>query len=322
METVLNSESFNAQSQSANTLLEVSHLKKTYGKKQALEDVTFSVKAGSCFGLLGPNGAGKSTTMKILTGIIKADGGSANLLGTDVSKDKNMVSKYIGYVPQEITLYEQLSAYDNLVFFGEAYGIRGSELKRRINEVLEDTGLSERAKDAVKTFSGGMKRRINIACALLHRPKLLILDEPTVGIDPQSRNRIFEMIRALNQSGITIIYSTHYMEEVETLCDEIAIIDHGNVMAQGPLGELLERFGQRAIYIETSGLTEIPQLPHVMKTRKEGSGWVLETDQVSNVMTNLIKLAADNHWDVKQIEVVRPSLETVFLSLTGTALRD
>ncbi|MFC7394948.1 ATP-binding cassette domain-containing protein [Scopulibacillus cellulosilyticus] len=303
-------------------MLDVSHLKKTYGKKQAIEDVTFSVKAGSCFGLLGPNGAGKSTTMKILTGIIKSDGGSAKLLGKDVSKNKNVVSKNIGYVPQEITLYDQLSAYDNLVFFGEMYGVRGNELKRRIDEVLADTGLTERAKDAIKTFSGGMKRRINIACALLHRPKLLILDEPTVGIDPQSRNRIFEMIRALNRAGITIIYSTHYMEEVEALCDEIAIIDNGNVMAQGPLGGLLERYGQKAIYVEAGGVIEIPDLPHVVKMRKEGSGWVVETNQVQAVMQNLIKLAAEQHWDVKQLEIVRPSLESVFLSVTGTALRD
>jgi ABC-2 type transport system ATP-binding protein len=219
-------------------------------------------------------------------------------------------------------LYEQLSAYDNLSFFGQMYGVNGSELKNRIMSVLKETGLQERAKDTVKTFSGGMKRRINIAAALLHRPKLLILDEPTVGIDPQSRNHIFEMIRKLNQNGVTIIYSTHYMEEVEALCDEVAIMDQGKVMANGPLGELLERYGRKAIYVEASGMRKAPQVDQVTKTYKEGSGWILETEQVEAVMQKLLRLSVEHHWDVKQLEVVRPSLESVFLSVTGTALRD
>ncbi|KHF36045.1 Daunorubicin/doxorubicin resistance ATP-binding protein DrrA [Paenibacillus sp. P1XP2] len=163
--------------------------------------------------------------MKILTGIVKADSGTAKLFGKDAASETDAVAKYIGYVPQDITLYEKLTAYQNLEFFGEAYGVKGKGLKQRIHEVLAKTGLLERANEAVSTFSGGMKRRINIAAALLHRPKLLILDEPTVGIDPQSRNHIFEMIRELNREGVTIIYSTHYMEEVEALCDEIAIMD-------------------------------------------------------------------------------------------------
>ncbi|MDB5085625.1 MAG: transporter ATP-binding protein [Bacilli bacterium] len=306
----------------AEILLEVSQLTKTYGKKQALQDVTFSLTAGSCFGLLGPNGAGKSTMMKILTGIVKADSGSVKLFGKEVINHSDAVAKFIGYVPQEITLYEKLSAYDNLEFFGQTYGVHGSELKRRIQDVLEKTGLKDRAKDEIQTFSGGMKRRINIAAALLHRPKLLILDEPTVGIDPQSRNHIFEMIRELNRAGVTIIYSTHYMEEVEVLCDEVAIMDLGSVKAKGPLGELLERHGRQAIYLEASGLKEPPHDPDVSKTQKEGSGWILETERVSEVMQRLLGIAAQHRWDVKQLEVVRPSLENVFLTVTGTALRD
>lgn len=308
--------------QNTENLLEVQNLSKTFGKQQALKNVSFSVKAGSSFGLLGPNGAGKSTTMKILTGIIKADSGTADLLGKSVLTNKEVVAKNVGYVPQEITLYEEFTAYENLSFFGEMYGVKGRELKERIEKVLDATGLTDRAKDRVKTFSGGMKRRINIGCALLHQPKLLILDEPTVGIDPQSRNRIFEMIRELNQQGVTIIYSTHYMEEVEALCDEVAIMDHGDIKAHGPLGELLERFGRKAIYLEVSGLTECPPLPLIKNSYREGSGWILETDHVGEVMQQLLREAAAENWDVKQLEVERPSLENVFLTVTGTALRD
>ncbi|MFC4619841.1 ATP-binding cassette domain-containing protein [Camelliibacillus cellulosilyticus] len=304
------------------TILEVRGLQKTYGKKQALKDVSFDLKAGSSFGFLGPNGAGKSTTMKILTGITKASGGHALLFGKDVSKHRDVIARNVGYVPQEITLYEQLSAYDNLNFFGQMYGVSSQTLKTRIPEILKETGLSERAKDLVKTFSGGMKRRINIAAALLHRPKLLILDEPTVGIDPQSRNHIFELIRKLNQEGVTIIYSTHYMEEVETLCDQVAIMDQGKVMANGPLGELLTQYGRKSIYLEAAGLRETPRVNHVKKAYKEGSGWIMETDQIEEVMRELLRLSVERQWDVKQLEVVRPSLESVFLTVTGTALRD
>lgn len=303
-------------------MLEVKGLRKAYAKKQALENVTFSLKSGTSFGFLGPNGAGKSTTMKILTGIVKADSGTAKLFGKDAASETDAVAKYIGYVPQDITLYEKLTAYQNLEFFGEAYGVKGKELKQRIHEVLAKTGLLERANEAVSTFSGGMKRRINIAAALLHRPKLLILDEPTVGIDPQSRNHIFEMIRELNREGVTIIYSTHYMEEVEALCDEIAIMDQGKVKAMGPLGQLLEQYGQKAIYLEVPGLTEPPQDPYIASSRKEGSGWLLETEQPSALMQRLLRQASQQAWDVKQLEIVRPSLESVFLKVTGTALRD
>jgi len=304
------------------TLLEVSHLKKAYGKKQALKNVSFALKEGSSFGFLGPNGAGKSTTMKILAGIVKADSGSVRLLGRDIARDPRAASRHIGYVPQEITLYEKLSAYDNLVFFGQAYGVAGNDLKRRIGEVLEKTGLRDRARDEVQTYSGGMKRRINIAAAMLHRPKLLILDEPTVGIDPQSRNHIFEMIRELNREGVTILYSTHYMEEVEALCSEAAILDQGTVMTHGPLGELLERYGNRSIYLEAAGLAEPPRDPLIRGFRKEGSGWILETPSVDEAMQHLLGLATRNRWNVKRLEVVRPSLEQVFLTVTGTALRD
>lgn len=320
--TTRNNAESNQTSYNNGYMLEVSQLRKSYPKKQALQDVSFSLKAGTSFGFLGPNGAGKSTTMKILTGIVQADSGYVRLLGKEATKNPDAVSKYIGYVPQEITLYDKLSAYDNLEFFGEAYGVRGKMLKQRIHEVLTQTGLLDRAKEEVGTFSGGMKRRINIAAALLHRPKLLILDEPTVGIDPQSRNHIFEMIRDLNREGVTIIYSTHYMEEVEALCDEVAIMDQGTIKAMGPLGELLENYGQKAIYVEIAGAHHLPEDPDVTAVRKEGSGYVLETENLHGVMQRLLRLASQHSWDVKQLEIVRPSLENVFLRVTGTALRD
>lgn len=303
-------------------VLHVKDLGKRYGNKTALENVTFSVDLGSCFGLLGPNGAGKSTTMKILTGIIDADKGSVQLLGKDAFKERRAIQQQVGYVPQAITLYEKLSAYENLVFFGEMQGVRGHVLKQRIDEVLEQTGLSDRAKEAVKTFSGGMKRRINIAVALLHKPKLLILDEPTVGIDPQSRNRIFEIIRALKKEGVTIIYSTHYMEEVEALCDHIAIIDHGKVITQGSLNDLFDRYGQKALYLEAEGLLAPPQFEFASHVKQKNSGWIIETEHPVETMEDVLQKAKLNGLEIKALEIMRPTLETVFLSLTGTSLRD
>ncbi|WP_040951691.1 ABC transporter ATP-binding protein [Gorillibacterium massiliense] len=303
-------------------MLEVGGLMKKYGKKDALANVTFSIKAGSTFGFLGPNGAGKSTTMKILTGIVKADSGTVKLFGKSIEDDPDAIARYIGYVPQDITLYENLSATDNLLFFGEAYGVSGTVLKKRVEELLAQVGLSDRAKDTVKTYSGGMKRRVNLAAAMLHKPKLLILDEPTVGIDPQSRNHIFEMIRELNREGVTIIYSTHYMEEVEALCDEVAIMDQGTVKAKGPLGSLLEQYGRKSIYLEAADLKEAPHLSGIGAVTKKGSGWLIDADDVEIAMQRLMQLGAQMGWNVKQLEVVRPSLEQVFLTVTGTELRD
>lgn len=300
-------------------VLEISQLTKSFHSKKALDHVSFSIQKGTCFGLLGPNGAGKSTTMKILTGIFSADGGSVRMFGLDAAARRTAVQERVGYVPQEITLYDKLTAIDNLVFFGGIYGIKGTKLKERMSEVLEITGLSDRAKEPVKNFSGGMKRRINIACALLHHPELLILDEPTVGIDPQSRNHIFEMIRHLRDAGITVIYSTHYMEEVEVLCDDIAIIDRGKVIARGSLDDLLDRYAQKAVYIEAGqGLLPVTD-NRIKKCYSKGHGQILETDEPLAVMKDLLN-QPDLH--IHTLEMVRPSLEDVFLSLTGTRLRD
>lgn len=302
--------------------LEVNKLVKRYGSKSALENVSFTVKEGSCFGLLGPNGAGKSTTMKIITGIIETDEGNVNVFGNDIKKSTDEIRRQVGYVPQEITLYDKISAYNNLVFFGEMYGVKGKKLKERITEVLAQVGLSERANDPIHTYSGGMKRRINIAAALLHDPKLVILDEPTVGIDPQSRNHIFEIIRSLRSEGVTIIYSTHYMEEVEVLCDDIAIIDNGKVIVQGDLTELLQLYATKAIYLELENQSDPPEIAGIKKVSEYKKGWLLETDNVLLSMERISHTYNEAGIPVKALEMMRPSLESVFLTLTGTTLRD
>jgi ABC-2 type transport system ATP-binding protein len=304
------------------TAIEIHGLGKSYGGKTALRNISITVREGSCFGLLGPNGAGKSTTMKILAGLLEFDAGTVKVLGADVRRSGDRIREKLGYVPQSITLYEKLSPLDNLTFFGEMYGVRGDELKKRMGEVLEQVGLADRAKDPIASFSGGMKRRINIAAALLHKPKLIIMDEPTVGIDPQSRNHIFEMIRALKREGVTVLYSTHYMEEVEALCDHLAIIDHGNVIAEGELNEVLDRFGTQAVYLELAEGEQPPALPGFGKPAAQGRGWLLETASPLEAITGWASACKERALSVKRLEVVRPSLETVFLALTGTTLRD
>ncbi|REK71824.1 ABC transporter ATP-binding protein [Paenibacillus paeoniae] len=303
-------------------VLNVRGVTKSYGGHPALKGVELKVKPGSCFGLLGPNGAGKSTLMKLLTGIIDADQGVIELFGLNIRKELPAIHRLIGYVPQDITLYEKLSGRQNLTFFGQMHGIRGSELKKRIAHVLEAVGLTERAGDEIASYSGGMKRRINIAAALLHQPKLVIMDEPTVGIDPQSRNHIFEMIRKLQREGVTILYSTHYMEEVEALCDEVAIIDHGQIVSQGGLRELLELHAVKAVYAEAAGVSEPPVVEGVVRATQEGSGWVLECDHPLKVMSELSAQWADDGVIVKALELMQPTLDSVFLKLTGTTLRD
>ncbi|MCU6712615.1 ABC transporter ATP-binding protein [Paenibacillus sp. J5C_2022] len=303
-------------------VLKVEQVMKAYNGKVALDGVSMSVEAGSCFGLLGPNGAGKSTMMKLLTGILRHDAGSIGVMGMDVGKQAGEIRAKVGYVPQDITLYEKLSARQNLKFFGEMYGVRGAELKRRIGQVLERVGLSDRADDTVASYSGGMKRRINIAAALLHEPKLVILDEPTVGIDPQSRNHIFELLRGLQKEGVTLIYSTHYMEEVEALCDAVAIIDHGRIITQGPLEELLEKHALKAVYVETDGWKEAPKLAGLQKATREGRGWVLECEQPLDMMGRVSEELSRSGAAVMALEMMKPSLDSVFLKLTGEKLRD
>ena len=303
-------------------VLEVEGVVKTYGQTQALKEASLKVREGTCFGLLGPNGAGKSTMMKMITGILQPDRGTIRVFGQENRKHIDAIRSQVGYVPQEITLHDELSANQNLKFLGQAQGVRGAELQQRLTEGLAQVGLSDRAKDTVGSYSGGMKRRVNLLGALLHQPKLVILDEPTVGIDPQSRNLIFEMIKELRGRGTTIIYSTHYMEEVEALCDDVAIIDHGQVIAQDSLHGLLDQHATQAVYVEAEGLEQAPELAGVSEVTGKGRGWVLQSAEPLTVMQQLSTLLVGNGTRVRALELMHPSLESVFLKLTGTQLRD
>jgi ABC-2 type transport system ATP-binding protein len=300
----------------------VNHLHKRYGNRVALKDVTFDIPAGTCFGLLGPNGAGKSTTMKILCGIVRPDRGTVRILNTEDHSTCHSSTSHLGYVPQSITLHEKLTAIDNLRFFGELNGLRDRALRQRVDEVLDLVGLTNRGREPVAGFSGGMKRRLNIAAALLHRPQLLVLDEPTVGVDPQSRNHIFQLIRDLTRSGVTVVYSTHYMEEVEALCSHVAILDHGEVLTSGLLADVLQRHGGgQAVYLELDPGTPPPDLPG-LEPAPSGSGWLYFTDTVLEAVAALAQVCSRSGLNVRRLEIVQPSLESVFLSLTGTQMRD
>ena len=223
--------------------LTASGLRKAFGDSTAVDGVSFSIGEGEIFGLLGPNGAGKTTTIRMLSTVLRADDGDVTIGGSSVSADADEVRKIIGVCPQELALYPELSANDNLVFFGRMAGLGGREAKETARENLETVGLSDRAKDKVDNFSGGMKRRVNIAVALMNRPKMLFLDEPTVGIDPQSRNHIFDTVESLRDEGMTVLYTTHYMEEADRLCDRVGVIDHGRLIALGTPRELKARIG-------------------------------------------------------------------------------
>jgi ABC-2 type transport system ATP-binding protein len=330
-------------------ILTASHLVKQFGALTAVNDVSFQIEAGENFGLLGPNGAGKSTTIAMLSGLYPPTRGNVTVGAFDVAKEPMQVKRIIGVAPQELALYPTLSARDNLAFFGALYGLSGRTLQERINAVLEIVAMSERARDPVQSFSGGMKRRINLAIALINQPQLLILDEPTVGVDPQSRNHIFESVQRLNrEQGMSILYTTHYMEEAERLCRRIAIIDRGQIIAQDTPRHLIEQSGGGIITLTLAGsggdgvwleaLTgALRQLPTVraagVKTDEAVPGAVLaatdgrtrlriESLQGSDALMPALQLCTRQQVTVLGVEVMEPNLETVFLNLTGKSLRD
>jgi len=309
-------------------ILEVSGLSKSFGKLVAVSDVSFRVTEGESFGLLGPNGAGKSTTISMLFGLLTPDTGSILVSGQTMQANPLAVKRCLGYVPQEIALYPELTAQENLAFWGRLYGLSGSKLQARIADVLEVVGLSERARGKVATFSGGMKRRINIAAALLHEPRLLVMDEPTVGIDPQSRNHILETVKQLNQQGMSIIYTSHYMEEVEYLCSRIGIIDHGQIIALGTVAELRRIVGEDSEIILTvqglapDALAQLAELPQVRSARLQGDDLVVVSPQPALALGGISTLLAEQGISMRSIKVNEPNLESVFLHLTGRALRD
>jgi ABC-2 type transport system ATP-binding protein len=312
-------------------ILTVQELRKSFGKVEAVKGVSFSVEKGESFSLLGPNGAGKSTTINMITGLYPPTSGNIHITDVDVIKNPKQVQKSIGVVPQEIALYETLSARENLKFWGRMYDLSGNDLEKAVDEVLEIIGLTDRAKDKVSTFSGGMKRRVNIGAAILHKPEVLIMDEPTVGIDPQSRNHILETVKRLNNEGMTIIYTSHYMEEVEYLCERIGIIDHGVLIACGTLRELRESIGDRSRIIisldkERSNHLEISSLLEGLAVKEDilikENLLTLFHKEPQAVLSELIQLVTKDGTKITSVEIVEPNLESVFLHLTGRSLRD
>ncbi|WP_020619205.1 ABC transporter ATP-binding protein [Paenibacillus daejeonensis] len=310
-------------------MLETSMLEKRYKDKTVVKDVNLYLDKGESVGLLGPNGAGKSTTISIIASLLAPTSGDVLLHGKSVVKHPAAIRKVLGVVPQEIALYEELSAYENLKFFGRIYNLSGSGLERKIQETLEMIGLRERQKEALKTYSGGMKRRVNIAAALLHDPQLVIMDEPTVGIDPQSRNHILETVRLLNrEKGMTVLYTSHYMEEVEQLCNRMYIMDHGRIIAAGTKQELqriLTSDDVMQIQLDKPGgrlAEELRQLSHVRQVKETESGLTVIFSKQSRLLTEVVQAAERLQIQVVSVHVQTPSLEDVFLHLTGRTLRD
>jgi len=310
-------------------VIEVQDLVKKYGATVAVDHLSFRVERGELFGLLGPNGAGKTSTISVLSTLLPADGGRAVVAGCDVATDPGGVRARIGMVPQEIALYEDLSARDNLQFWGRLYGLRGRDLARRTDEMLEAVELAEHARQRVGSFSGGMKRRLNLAAGLMHGPQVLFLDEPTVGIDAQARSRILEMIRRLNADGLTVLYTTHYLEEAEQLCDRIGVIDRGQLAALGDKEELIRQIGDEDTVRFTLPAEELDALAAA------AAGWA-GVVEVGHVRGQAVVRCADSAGALPEVqawlgarglplvglEVHRPNLETLYLNLTGRALRE
>ena len=308
--------------------IEVKNLKKSFGELQAVQGVEFAAEKGEILSLLGPNGAGKSTTISMLSGLLVPNDGDATIMGHSICAEPEAAKASLGVVPQEIALYPDLSARENLVFWGKMYGLRGAALKTRVDEVLDIIGLRERQKDAVGKFSGGMKRRVNIGAALLHKPQVVIMDEPTVGIDPQSRRHILDNVKELNRQGMTVLYTTHYMEEAAELSDHIAIMDSGKVIAYGTHDELIKLVnGQTRIdlTLNVEGSDVLEAWKNVEGVSKldtlDGTVTVL-VDDSNLVLPRLFEAAGKLGARILSVDIQEPNLETVFLHLTGRALRD
>jgi ABC-2 type transport system ATP-binding protein len=304
------------------------NLSKRFGDRLVVDDVSFAIAPGETYGLLGPNGAGKSTTINILCGLLRADSGSVVICGMAFSSDPLGAKRQIGLVPQDVALYPDLTANENLRFFGRLHGLSGAELRERVETTLHTVGLADRGDDRVETYSGGMKRRLNIAAGLLHEPTLLVLDEPTVGVDPQSRNAIMDSIRALGTAGMAVLYTTHYMEEAQRLCDRIGILDEGRLIAEGTHDSLVELVGEHdRVRLTATGPVDrfaasATSLPGVMKATVVDSGIDIIVHHAGQLLPRLMELAEEATVRVHSVEVTQPDLEAVFLHLTGRALRD
>ncbi|NOX70558.1 MAG: ABC transporter ATP-binding protein [Gammaproteobacteria bacterium] len=314
-------------------MLVVENLIKQYGDLMAVDNISFEASQGTVFGLLGPNGAGKSTAINCISGLLKATSGRIRVAGFDVQKEGKKARKSLGVVPQELALYEDLPAIDNLRFWGKAYGMRGAELQSRVQDVLAHIGLGDRAGDLPKTFSGGMKRRLNFGCGIVHRPAVMLLDEPTVGVDPQSRERLFEMVEAERNNGTCVLYTTHYMEEAERLCDSVAIIDHGKLISQGTVAELRAQLGARDV-LQLSG--EFPQASTELAVKNLVESGLSDLEMISQEETSItltltsgsqhlpaiFSTLSDAGGKVSETNLRSPNLETLFLLLTGKELRE
>ena len=309
-------------------VLRCTGLRKAFGHRQAVDGVGFEIRPGETYGLLGPNGAGKTTTISMVGGILRRDAGEVLVLGEAMDTSRTAAKRLVGIVPQDLAIYPDLTARENLLYFGRLYGLGGAALRDRIREVLEVVELADRSNERTAGYSGGMKRRLNIAIGLLHRPRLLILDEPTVGVDPQSRNAILASVEALGAEGIAVLYTTHYMEEAERLCDRIGVMDQGRIIAEGRREELVrlvggsDRVSLGATGDLAAGADALRALRGVLEvTRRDGGLDVLLGD-ASRRLPELLDVLAQAGATVRSVEVIEPDLEAVFLKLTGKALRD
>jgi ABC-2 type transport system ATP-binding protein len=308
--------------------IEVKNLHKAFGQLKAVEGVSFNVEKGEIFSLLGPNGAGKTTILSMLSCLLRPDEGDALVMGHSIQKDQMGVKSALGVVPQDIALYEDMSARENLVFWGRMYGLRGAVLKTRVDEVLEVIGLTDRAKDRVDKYSGGMKRRVNIGVALLHKPQVIFMDEPTVGIDPQSRRNILDSVVTLKNQGMTVLYTTHYMEEAQELSDHIAIMDHGRIIASGTNQDLVKIVGELdritvTLNAEPGRVIDAwKSVQGVKQVTAENGSLAILADDSNRVLPRLFETAAAGNVRILTVAIQEPNLESVFLHLTGRALRD
>jgi len=310
----------------AEPLLQIRDVRKRYGSHTALDGVSFDVVAGEPFGLLGPNGAGKTTLLSIVSCLMDATSGEVVIDGRKASTWNRQLRREIGIVPQELAVYGELNARENLRFFGQLYGLSGAKLDERVAQVLDAIGLADRAEDRVLKFSGGMQRRLNLGAALVHEPKLLLLDEPTTGVDPQSRNHIFEEVRRLAAAGVAIVYTSHYIEEVQSLCKRVGIIDHGRLIACDDLAEMLQKIDGFIRFRVPRASTELTdrlrEIPGVHLNGQGSDAIEMECRDVKSALMRLIALLNDMDMELLSLETTEPNLERVFLHLTGRALRD
>jgi ABC-2 type transport system ATP-binding protein len=309
-------------------ILIAENLTKSFGDIHAVRGISLRVARGEVFGLLGPNGAGKTTTISMLTGLLDPSGGEITVGGLDLQEHTKEVKAMMGLVPQEMALYMTLSARQNLTFFGRTYGLKGKELRQRVDEVLEMIGLTDRADDAVEDYSGGMKRRVNIGAGLLHKPEILFLDEPTVGVDPQSRNAIFESVETLNRAGMSVIYTTHYMEEAQRLCHRVAIVDEGTLIALDTPSALIRSLGGGVVLLSVASSApedlaqRIAQAPAVKSTARSDGKLKIETLRLQEALISTLDITNQLDVPITGLEILEPNLESVFLHLTGKTLRE